>query len=555
MPQRRLISEAVVAGAIVLVAELTLRLSGLLATGAFNDDGVYVALGKALAGGSGYHLIYLVGEPVALKFPPGLPALMAAAWGVTGSLAGVRAAVAAIDPMVIGGTVGLLWWLGRRRMSLPRLPLAFFVIGPFLLDPAIQYYNLPIAEPEFMLGWAAALVLGFTALETETFRPWHAIGLGLVLAVTTLFRSAGVALIGAVIIACALRRHWRTLGVVAAAALVPLLAWHAVHARIVAHGPVAHLPDEISYWEWLPLGAPLRMIGLVARTVVENAVVYGRALGAYLLVPTGFGVVLLTCAVLLALAGAFRGWRDHALVALTVAGLFAAAMVWPFAQDRLVLIVLPFAGLLAALQVCRSMARAGPRTRAVWQVALVMIAAGVGLRQLALRRAAALAFVHGVQPPLRDVSPTSILTGNSRFIFAVSDWVRHHTDPADRVLVDFPAGVFLYTGRKTMQASPAESGLTPSVFSVPGRYLSERIHRDSISVVILGLPGGGLERDIHTFVRNCPGVLIPADGRPVESRIFPRFFRVTADSGCAGPAVLVHRSRPSAFGVREAVSR
>jgi hypothetical protein len=540
--RRRFLTEALGAGVVILIAEIALRLSGLLATGAFNDDGAYVALGKALAGGSGYHLIYLVGDPVALKFPPGLPALLAAAWGVTGSLAGVRTVVAVADPLLVGGTVALLWWLGRQHLRAPAVPLAFFVLGPFLLDPAIQYYNLAIAEPEFIFGWAAGLALAFAALETEQVRPWHAVGLGLVLAVTTLFRAAGVALIGAVLLACALRRHWRTLGIVAVCAMLPLAIWHVVHTRIVAQGPLAHLPDEISYWEWLPLGTPLRMGGLLARTVWENGQLYGRALSAYLLVPRGLGLLLLAFAALLALADALRAGsrRDHAPVSLTVAAVLVAALVWPYAQDRLLLVIMPFAGLLAAAQLGRALARAVPRTRAVWQTALILVAAGVGLRQLGLRRAAALAFVHGVQPPLRDISPTSILTANSRFIFGVSDWVRRQTSPADRLLVDFPAGVFLYTGRKTMQASPAESDLMPSVFGVPGRYLAERIRQDSISVVILGLPGSGLERDIQTYLRNCPGVLVPADGRPAAAHFFPRFFRVTADSVCVGSGMLAH---------------
>lgn len=531
-------------GIVVLLAHLALRLSGVLAIGAFNDDAIYVALGKALAQGSGYHLIYLVGNPVALKFPPGLPVLLAAAWGLTGSLSGVRAVVAVIDPLMIGASAALLWWLGRQRLNAPPLPLAFFAIGPLLLDPAIQYYSLAIAEPEFLLGWTAALVLAFALLETDAFRPWLAACLGLVLAAATLFRTVGVVLVVAVLAACALRRRWGTLGIVATAALLPLAAWQGIHARMIAHGSLAHLPDEIRYWQWLPLGAPLRMVGLLAHTVWDNFRLYTRALGAYLLVPRGLGIGLLGAATVLAVAGAIHRWREHAVVTLGIAGVVAAALLWPFAQDRLVLIAFPVAGLLAAARLGQALARATPSTRAVWQAALIVCAAGVGLRQLALRRAAALAFVHGVQPPMRDVSPASILTGNSRFLFGVSDWVRHHTRPTDRILVDFPAGVFLYTGRVTMPASPAESDLVPSVFHVPGRYLSERIRRDSISVVILGLPGGGLEQDVRTFVRQCPGVLVPLDGRPAGARVFPRFFRVTADTACSGPAVFVRHRRP-----------
>jgi hypothetical protein len=543
-PERRLGAEAAAVGIVVLLAHLALRLSGVLAVGAFNDDAIYVALGKSLAQGSGYHLIYLVGNPVALKFPPGLPLLLAAAWSLTGSLSGVRAVVAVFDPLVVGTTAALLWWLGRRRLDVPRLPLAFFALGPLLLDPAIQYYNLAIAEPEFLLGWVAAIVLTFGVLEADSPRPWAAAGLGAVLAVTTLFRTVGILLVAAILIACALRRRWRTLGIVAAAALLPLAAWQLIHARMIAHGSLAQLPDEIRYWQWLPLGAPLRMAGLLAHTLWENLWLYTRALGAYLLVPTGLGIGLLGVATLLAVAGAVQRWREHAVVTLGIAAVLCAALLWPFAQDRLVLIALPVAGLLAAARLGGALARATPSTRAVWQTALVVCAAGVGLRQLALRRAAALAFVHGVQPPMRDVSPASILTGNSRFIFRVADWVQHHTRPTDRLLVDFPAGVFLYTGRTTMPASPAESDLVPSVFQVPGRYLSERIRRDSISVVILGLPGGGLERDVRTFVTQCPGVLAPLDGRPADARVFPRFFRVTADTACSGPAVFV--SHPGA---------
>jgi hypothetical protein len=84
--------------AVVVAAYLLLRGSALFLVGAFNDDGAYVMLGKSLADGSGYRLTYLVGAPVAVKYPPGLPALLAIPWALGGTLAAVRATVGILKP-------------------------------------------------------------------------------------------------------------------------------------------------------------------------------------------------------------------------------------------------------------------------------------------------------------------------------------------------------------------------------------------------------------------------------------------------------------------------
>ena len=56
-------------------------------------------LGKSLADGTGYRLMYLVGAPVAVKFPPrSLPALLAIPCALGGTLAAVRATVGILNP-------------------------------------------------------------------------------------------------------------------------------------------------------------------------------------------------------------------------------------------------------------------------------------------------------------------------------------------------------------------------------------------------------------------------------------------------------------------------
>lgn len=531
---RRMAGEAVLAGLVVVVLHLVLRLSALFATGAYNDDGVYVAIGRSLAAGSGYRLIHLVGAPVAAKFPPGLPAVLAVGWWATGSLAGVRTVIGIVQPAVVGATAGLIWWIGRRRLGAGALPLAVLAVGPLLLDPLIHYLNLALAEPEFILGWAGTLVLAFPFLSEPRESPTRiarSVALGSVLAATALFRTIGVVLIPAVLIAFALRRRWRPFWLTAAAALIPLLAWQALHRHLVAHGSVSTLPDEAAYSQLLPLHAPLGLAGLFASAAWEHAPVYIRSVAASLVTPLPLGVILLAAAGAAVVVGAAHLWRERAALTLSVLGVLAAGVVWPFIQQRFALIVLPFAGLLAAAGLSHVTERLPVRARRLVPVALLAVVLAVGWRQRALRRAGGEAFVTLQRPTRENMSPVWFLATNSRFIYEVAGWVRRHTRPADRLLVDSPAGIFLYTGRQTMQATPAQSELEPLVFEVPGRYLASHIHADEISIVVVGWPGG-LATDVRAVVEGCPDVLTPADGRPLGAPGFPRFLRVSGDVTC-----------------------
>jgi len=106
----------------------------------------------------------------------------------------------------------------------------------------------------------------------------------------------------------------------------------------------------------------------------------------------------------------------------------------------------------------------------------------------------------------------------------LSEWVRTHTTLQDRLLVDFPAGTYLYSGRLTAPASPAESGYAPSVFRYPGQYLAARILQDSITIVAIGIQGP-LLRDIETISQACPAVL----RRQIPSA---EVYRVIRDDAC-----------------------
>lgn len=76
-PAASLRSEVLVAGLLVVLGLLLFGSPDRLLVGSFNDDGVYVTLGKAIAEGEAYRSIHLPGSTVHTKYPPGLPGLLA----------------------------------------------------------------------------------------------------------------------------------------------------------------------------------------------------------------------------------------------------------------------------------------------------------------------------------------------------------------------------------------------------------------------------------------------------------------------------------------------
>lgn len=511
--------ESLVVFVAVVAGYLLLRNSALFLVGAFNDDGAYTLLGKSIADGNGYRLNYLPGNPVAVKYPPGLPALLAIPWSLGGTLAAVRATVAILNPLVCGVAAALIWLIGRRYLALSPGAIAVAALGPLFLDTAIQYYNIPLSEPYFLLGWAAAVMIAST---TDRFA--GAVALGVVLAITSLFRSAGLVLIPACLAALALRRvPWRVVALCAAVAIAPLVVWGIVHGQIVAEGPLSASPDEVSYWTWIPFGAR-ELPGYLLIVLWNNMRTYFHVLSGALAGPAIVGHLLVAGTLAAAAVGAAWSWRRAPALALTTAASLAVVLVWPFAQDRFLLPVIPFIGLLAAFGIEEGARRLPARFRVGAPIVLAVLALIVGLRQMDLRRAATAGFVSGQQPAARDASIFFVLAVNSRHIAVLSDWVRTNTAPQDRLLVDFPAATHMYSGRLTAPASPSQSPYKPSVFEYPGRYLARRILDDSVTVVAIGIQGP-IVRDIETVTRTCPGVL----QRVVQSA---EFYRVNRDDAC-----------------------
>ncbi|HVT38927.1 MAG TPA: hypothetical protein VHE78_07775 [Gemmatimonadaceae bacterium] len=240
--------EAFLAGLVVLAIYIALRPDAPTNLGRLIDDGVYLAVGKAIAHGEGYRSIHMVGAPVQVKFPPLLPALYALFWLGTDSLMTVTRLALAASIAATAASAALLWYYARNVLGTQPLLTAFFVIAPLASEHTMFYFSGPISEPWMLLGWAAALLLMERLRRGRQARREPvaaAVALGLVLAATVLARSQAIAIaIGMLACLPMVRAGWRSTCAAVAATAVPLATWALVHAAMAARGPLSTQPDQ-----------------------------------------------------------------------------------------------------------------------------------------------------------------------------------------------------------------------------------------------------------------------------------------------------------------------
>jgi hypothetical protein len=510
---------------------LSVNIAAMVLVGAYQDDGVYVVLGRALAEGHGYRSLYLVGAPVQVKYPPAFPMLLAILWRMAPTVAGVQRIIAILHPMMIATAAGMLWWVGRVRFGAPRTVLALLVVLPLLLDASIAYYSLPLSEPGFIFAWVGAVVAFELVASREPggARYGWLVLLGTCIAVAVLFRTSGLALVPAVAVALAMRRvSLREWGVALVTCLVPLAAWMLYHQRLIDVGPVSNIPDESSYAAWTTYAGP-HPLGAAASTLRANTLQYIDGFGEYFAAVPSVGRWLAVVLIGGTGVGAACATRRAPFLALSSLGAVATVLFWPISQDRLLLPILPFLGLAAIASIAPVMCR-WRRTaqRGAAGIAAIVIAS-VLMRQLDIHGEAVSALADGREP--RFFSPAYPLLVNTRLIGNASLWLRYNTRPSDRIMIDHTAGIHLYSDRLTVPAHPTEASISASVFAVPGRYLASRILTDSVTYVLaaedpqaFALSGRrlpGLLRDIDAVNAGCPNVLRHAlNGPPAFGSLY-----------------------------------
>ncbi len=357
-----------------------------LPPGIWDDDGVYLLLGRALARGAGLHYLGVPGAPPAAKFPPLYPALTALAWMVGGDPLGAARVASLLNVAFLAGAAALLAAYARRGLGLP-LPLALAAgalsaLSVHLWRPAL----VALSEPLYVLVLVGALWAAARAEEEGASWRESAV-LAVLLVVLAYVRTAGVAVVGAAVLGLALRRRWRSavaVGVSVAVALLPWALWSAA-ATARLPGPLADMLGPYGAWLRAQVAdAPGRYLAFLPGAAWRVAVRAGD-----LLLPPG---PLQKAAPLLAaagLAGAWRLGRRSPTAALALLLSWVLAWIWPFEAERLVLPLLPLLLVGLAAMAADLVPRRGRLAAGALGLLLLWAAAFAGLSAWSLARGSA----------------------------------------------------------------------------------------------------------------------------------------------------------------------
>lgn len=510
-------TESVIAGVLVVAALLICSVTIDLPVGAFNDDAIYVILGRALASGEGYRSLYLVGAPVQEKLPPLWPAILAVCWTIGGTLAHVKTLALGFNLLCCGIAAGLLWWVGRARLGISAGLMAAALVVGFLLDPSVQYFSLLLSEPLFVLLWATIVWL---LVREPAASP---VVMGALLAFAALTRTQGILLIPAVLLAMALDGGGRrALIITALVALVPVAAWHAGIAFVKSDQVLAVQPNEQSYLGFMLSGSLAEIVGREIRYVATSARRYAATIAGLMSGVTALAILGAAVVTGGAAAGGFMlRTRSRALV-YSVIAMTAVVVAWPVFMDRFLIVLLPFVAVLAAAAI-QSLTDRIPHRRAQLACASagVIAAALLLLRQSNIRE----------HPSDSLITPSRWLPGNAAFVVDLSRWTLTNTRPTDRLAVSSAPGVFIYTGRQGEFTEFAEPEGAPSIYSKPGQFLVPLLASGRVNVVIVENQGLPIANEVAFVAGRCPQAFSRLPGLPGRPDS-PRMYRLVDTNGC-----------------------
>ena len=118
--------------------------------GIWHDDGVYMLIGKALAGGHGFVYDGVSGTPPATKFPPGYPLALAAIWTLTRSIGMATLAATFLNMGLLSAAGALFGRMLHRTVGLSvGLSLTIAAMG-FASTDVVRTALTPLSEPLFL---------------------------------------------------------------------------------------------------------------------------------------------------------------------------------------------------------------------------------------------------------------------------------------------------------------------------------------------------------------------------------------------------------------------
>lgn len=458
--RRRLVAAAIG----LFVAVVAIRGAVPVGAGIYYDDGIYLALAHSLAHGDGYTYANLPGHVPGVKYPPGYPAVMAAALKILPPYPDNLGALKALNGVFTGLAAALSFllfartWRGRPEREAAGgdqaeggrighvATLAAFAVAAILGYTSAQVMTLATA----LMSEPLWLVTAVGALWLAGKRKVNPVLLGAAAAATFLVRGIGIAVVAAVLVGELFRHRpwlggrWKRFGAVLASAGLPCLAWitwSRLHASDVP-GSLAGQYGTYARWYADALGA--KPLARLPALVAEHWGPLVRSL-ELLWIPdaavTTANFVLVVLG-LTAVVGMVRIARRNLALALFPVFYLTVVLVWPFEPDRFIYAVLPTLTLFVAAGAL-VFAELGRRDLPKWGEPMVTVVAALLLLNTAkyeLRAHANRAWAGFQATPAAVFEP-------------MNEWIRENTPPDAVIAATLDPHVYWETGRKAVPSS------------------------------------------------------------------------------------------------------
>jgi len=302
--------------------------------GYFHDGALYYVSAKSLAGGAGYRIASLPGEPPQTKYPPLYPALLAGVWRLSpNSPENLKWALAASWLMLVLWLVAAL--RAFRDLLGPGLE-AWALTAALALNPFAVLCGISLLSE---LPFAFLLLVSMTMAERAGGQGrgvWLAAAAGVIASAAFLTRTAGWPLLAAGPAAFLLRRQPRRAAAFALAMLPGVAGWMlwVQWRRVPSADPILlYYTDYLGYWvqDLASAGVP--------RMIWKNLDSLLSAIGSLFVFGLGDSFAAKSAARVLAvaaLAGTVRlARRGRGLVFFLFTGAYLAMLpAWNYSPDH-----------------------------------------------------------------------------------------------------------------------------------------------------------------------------------------------------------------------------
>jgi hypothetical protein len=426
--------------------------------GVFQDDGIYVVLGKALASGEGYRYLNLPGAPYATHYPPGYPLLLAMLWKLSPQFPQNVAVFTFANAGFLALAAFAAFRFAHDRLGLSTLGAATVGIAGTVSIPALIFGVFVLSEPMFMA--LVMLVLIYAERVADRADWQNALIVGLAGGALAMVRTTGMFVIPAFVLVLLLRRRYVPAACAALACAVFIVPWH---IWVAAHGsevPPVLMGKYGPYDAWMSNAVREHGLTFVWKVILVNVrALYGMVWVMFTGSETSPSLLRPPAAFAATAVIGIGAWRLARRAPVTIwflAAYMALVIVWPFEPTRFVWALLPlfcamFAlgiGFVFELRPSTTVLRVMRNATLAASAALV---AGFGWYN-----------VNGVRQNWRDSVPRAT-AGRAT---PVVEWIRRSTRPTDIIAMEDDPLVYLYTGR---QAIPVGT-------FTPEEYLKEQTY-------------------------------------------------------------------------------